>query len=97
MNGPASWLLLGPPGAILGFGVAVARARTSRGAVGVFALGFVLAAVVWAVIDILGGFDDEGWDGLFYYGAIWLNLIGWMLGVGLGTEIRLIRERRRRS
>ncbi|MDQ3162420.1 MAG: hypothetical protein M3Q92_06245 [Actinomycetota bacterium] len=64
---------------------------------GVFALGFVLAAVVWAVIDILGGFDDEGWDGLFYYGAIWLNLIGWMLGVGLGTEIRLIRERRRRS
>jgi hypothetical protein len=65
--------------------------------VGVFALGFVLAAVVWAVIDILGGFDDEGWDGLFYYGAIWLNLIGWMLGVGLGTEIRLIRERRRRS
>jgi len=65
--------------------------------VGVFALGFVLAAVVWAVIDILGGFDDEGWDGLFYYRAIWLNLIGWMLGVGLGTEIRLIRERRRRS
>jgi len=65
--------------------------------VGVFALGFVLAGVVWAVIDILGGFDDEGWDGLFYYGAIWLNLIGWMLGVGLGTEIRLIRERRRRS
>jgi len=64
--------------------------------VGVFALGFVLAAVVWAVIDILGGFDDEGWDGLFYYGAIWLNLIGWMLGAGLGTEIRLILERRRR-
>ncbi|MEJ7791083.1 MAG: hypothetical protein WKF65_03825 [Gaiellaceae bacterium] len=64
---------------------------------GVFALGFLLAAVVWAAIDILGGFDDEGWDGLFYYGAIWLNLIGWMLGVGLGTEIRLIRERRRRS
>ena len=60
MNGAASWLLLGPPGATLGFGVAVAYARTSRGAIGVFALGFVLAGVMWAVIDILGGFDGEG-------------------------------------
>ena len=94
MNEAAIWLV-GLPGAVLGFGAAVAFATTSRRALGVIGIGFLAAAVTWAVIDMLGGFADDGYDGLLYWGLIGLNLIGWVLGAGLGTEIRGLRERRR--
>jgi hypothetical protein len=92
VNEPATWLLVGPPGVVLGLAVSVALAPTHR--VAAFGLGLVGAAVAWGVIDMLGGFEGEGYDGLFYYGAIGVNLIGWALGAGLGRELRLILERR---
>jgi hypothetical protein len=95
VNVPSIWLLLGPPGLMAGFGVAVAYARTNRRALAVFGLGFLAAAVSWAVVDILGGFEGDGYGDLAFLIPAWTNLMGWTLGAGFGSAIRLTRERRR--
>ena len=86
---PVVWLLIGPPGLVVGAVAASLFGATSRRIVLLLGLGLLLAGLEWAIADTAGVLDRE-YDGLFALAAIYGNLIGWMLGIAVGVFARYL-------